>query len=504
MRISIERTHEQRANAPTAVAQCDPVRLHAAAAAVPNSYLASNMAALQRAEDRPRRREAASLAPRATTADQPIQAKLGFEFETGWLVDRIPFDYGHDDVEQPQAQPVPFEKMAVVTSKHYDGFRMEADEAEGGRSEIEFVIRPPLEESAAGLATFRDIMREMMEVGQALVANKDGRPYWPLSEVTREPFDEFVRVTPRDNELKAGIQPTMGLKLEVVPEFLVNRQQHSQHPKFNGFLNLVRSYIEAGSQDDDALNPVAYPKMIAEPLLARTNFRGLLNLVEPLALQGFGNADQFVDGILQLLGMQAYKPKPLLDRGVIQGDQDAFFGKRLQKRVAEMQLPNAQQNHQLSLTAKNQAWQRVQTILARETGMFYWQSTKDRDLEAARATFFGLCEAHAPNARELARIEVAIERLGEEMAAMVYKPGLTVESWLKSVWNGSDALTQLRDAESLGQFGTRTEAVGPDQVQGGIFEFRGMQNRKEPCARWATVTVPFFQRVLDLHGHEPL
>ncbi len=480
----------------------NPMESRTASTPGATNYLRTNFAALQRAEQQPQRRNARSNQPRVQTNDQPIQAKLGFEFETGWLVDRVPFDYTHDDVELPAAQPVPFAKMEVVSNKKFNGFRMEADEAEGGRSEIEFVIRPPLEESAQGLATFRNIMAEMMQVGAGLIANKDRVAPWPLSIVTGEPFDEFTVITPRDPQLKAGIQPTAGLKLEVVPEFLVNSEQHSARPKFNGFLNLVRSYISVGSQDDDQLNPVAYPKMIAEPLLARTNFRGLLNLVEPEALAGFANADQFVDGVLQLVNMAAYKNRPLLDRGVIQGDQDVFFGKRLQKRMAEMQLGPAQQAAQLTETAKNQAWQRIQTIMARETGLLYWQSTKTNDLEQARATFFRLCEDHVPNAKELARIEVEIERLGQEMAAMVYKPGLTVDTWLKSIWNGSDALSQIQDAESIGQFGTRTEAVGPDGVQGGIFEYRGMQNRKEPCANWLNVTEPFFQRILDLHGHE--
>jgi len=472
----------------------------------PPTFFHSNTAAYQYAEQTRRRDLPRSAATMGASAN-PIQAKLGFEFETGWLVDRIPFDYTHDDIEQPQpqpqAQPVPFEKMAVVTNKHFDGFRIEADEAEGGRSEIEFVIRPPLEESPEGLAAFRNIMDRMMEVGEALIANK-GRPApWPLSHVTGDSFDEFVVVTPRDDQLKAGIQPTMGLKLEVVPKFLVNSEQHSEHPKFNGFLNLVRSYIVTGSQNEDGdERPLAYPKMIAEPLLARTNFRGLLELAEPEALQGFGDADKFVDGVLALLDMVAYKAKPLIDRGVIQGDQDVYSAKHLQKRLEQMNLEPAQRAAQISETAKNQAWQRIQTIMARETGLFYWKSTKDSDQEEARQAFFRLAEAHAPNAMQLAGIENEIERLGREMAAMVHKPALTVESWLRSIWNGSDALAQIKDAESMGQFGKRTEAVGPDGVQGGIFEFRGMQNRKEPCADWAKVTVPFFQRILELHDHK--
>lgn len=503
MKVLIERKTAAETFEPPAEARASEPVAQAAPAPGATSYFSSNMAALQRAENRSRRRQARAVDPTAQGDNQPIQAKLGFEFETGWLVDRIPFDYTHDDVELPAAQPEPFKKMEVVTNRRFNGFRIEADEAEGGRSEIEFVIRPAIEESAEGLAAFRNIMAEMMQVGAALIANKDRPAPWPLSHVTGEPFDAFTVITPGDPQLKAGIQPTMGLKLEVVPQFLVNSEQLSQRPKFNGFLNLVRSYIVTGSQNQDGdERPLAYPKMVAEPLLARTNFRGLLNLVEPQALQGFGNADQFVDGVLQLLNMAAYKTKPLIDRGVIRGDQDVYSAKHLQKRMAEMQLGPAQQDAQLSETAKNQAWQRVQAIMARETGLLYWQRDKVRDLEQARSTFFQLCEAHAPNAQALARIEVEIERLGQEMAAMVYKPGLTVENWLKSIWNGGDALAQLEDAESMGQFGQRTEAVGPDQVQGGIFEFRGMQNRKEPCANWANVTVPFFQRILDLHGHE--
>ena len=94
-------------------------------------------------------------------------------------------------------QPVPFAKKDVISSAATKGFRLEADEAEEGRSELEIVVRPPIEESEAGLLELTQIMDDITKIGEGLTShyNAEGKAF-PLSDVTGAPFDSFTLVTP--------------------------------------------------------------------------------------------------------------------------------------------------------------------------------------------------------------------------------------------------------------------------------------------------------------------
>lgn len=54
----------------------------------------------------------------------------------------------------------------------------------------------------------------------------------------------------------------------------------------------------------------------------------------------------------------------------------------------------------------------------------------------------------------------------------------------------------------MGEFGTKTEKVGPDRVAGGIFEYRGAQGKKIPLDEWTDFAVSYFLHVMRVNGHD--
>jgi hypothetical protein len=67
---------------------------------------------------------------------------VGFEFETNWMVSH--------------ADGSPFAKYDPIYTGA--GWRMEADEPAHGSSDVEFVVKPPFEETAGGLANLQATM----------------------------------------------------------------------------------------------------------------------------------------------------------------------------------------------------------------------------------------------------------------------------------------------------------------------------------------------------------
>ncbi len=72
-----------------------------------------------------------------------IQRKVGFEFETGWYVQREPRG---KISKQPLGKWL--KKKDAIGRRDRDGYKMEADEAEGGKSEVEFIVHPPVDMEA--------------------------------------------------------------------------------------------------------------------------------------------------------------------------------------------------------------------------------------------------------------------------------------------------------------------------------------------------------------------
>ncbi|WP_297337943.1 DUF4157 domain-containing protein [Algoriphagus sp.] len=385
-----------------------------------------------------------------------VQRAVGFEFETGWLVQKGRTEAAHDDVEVSQKLE-PLKKKEKIGVSSYEGFKLEADEAEGGQSEIEFITYPPIEEHASNIEVLSSIMVEVEKLGNALISKSAGK--FTLDKVTGEVYDYAYVVTPRDSELKAGPQITSGIDLakisklashrnaiDLAPKELkssINSIEHSADeiaktdkgkevsPQLLGLLTLITNYLRVGRgqmgeahvkeyMDDPptrhgmALN---YPKRIAEPLLSRTQFGKLFSLI-PEREQIFykKNPKAWLDLVIESAGgYKLYHPlKPVIERG-IQED-------------------------------------------------------------------------------ELGDSNLNVKEVGPRR-----------DEWILGIIEGSDALTKMKDSESMGEFGDKTEGVGAGSFSGegmieaGIFEFRGAQAQKIPLSQWKKFAVDFLKYIITLH-----
>ena len=84
-------------------------------------------------------------------------------------------------------------------------------------------------------------------------------------------------------------------------------------------------------------------------------------------------------------------------------------------------------------------------------------------------------------------------------------PELTVEDWLYGIPHGFDVMTLVPGAESMGEFGSRTEKIGPAAAEegprkdAGIFEFRGAQETKIPLEEWSGFATEFLAFIISVH-----
>jgi len=380
-----------------------------------------------------------------------VQRAIGFEFETGWLIQKDLTESAHDDVEVPEVLQSLKKKEKVGTST-YSGFKLEADEALGGLSEIEFVIDPPLPENASALETLQGIMNMVEHVGMQLLAHSDKNRF-TLGEATGQSMDHFFVVTPNDSTLSAGPQVTSGIDLAKIPtlfshknagqmapeslksslgeieetarEISTTHEGNKLSPQLLGLLTLITNYLRAGRgrmgepsmepfKDDPSTKyrmALSYPKQIADLLLSRTKFSKLFELLpkeEQLYYQT--NPQKWLDLVINSAGgYKLYDPlKPVIER----------------------------------------------RIRSDESGV-------STDVEDA-----------GPR-----RVE-----------------------WILGIPFGADRISEMTGAESMGELGNKTEGVsGGGRVEAGIFEFRGAQRTKIPLSEWSNFAMSFMRYVLTLH-----
>jgi hypothetical protein len=378
--------------------------------------------------------------------DVPVQRKVGYEFETGWLiaheddvVEKDPLGVG----DVPAKRLRPLTKKDPVGTLTFNTFKVEADEADAGQSEIEFIVHPPIDETPANLEELAAIMDLIGLVGAGLLAHK-AAPFH-LNLVTGAPADAAYVVTPVDATLSAGPQITSGIDLAKIPT-IASHKGAGQHapaglqrsldaleagagtiarnvgktsPQLLGLLTLIRSYLRAGqsnlSEEHRAIPEVrygtalSYPKQIADgALLARTNFSKLFRLLPPSEqLRYYKDKGAWLDLVRAAVGLTVEDLfKPVIERG-IQGD--------IKKQKVEQVGPT--------------------------------------------------------------RID-----------------------WLVGITEGIDPLALTPGGESLGELGEKTEGVsGGGRVEAGIFEFRGAQTTKIPLGAWKPFALDAFRFLLTLH-----
>jgi hypothetical protein len=392
--------------------------------------------------------------PGEGTSTSIVQRAVGYEFETGWLVYKEEIGYEQDkDAVMPRLvkKRIPLKKKERVGYKLFEGFKIEADEAAGGNSEIEFIVHPPLPEKPGTLEELERIMGSIAAFGSKLLALKDGS--FRLGLATGIPHDNAYVVSPGDDQLKAGPQVTTGIDLAKIPGLSSHKgagelapselrgslgeiqdtatgisqtkKGSKVSPQLLGLLTLIVGYLQAGrgrfgdKQWESMLTPQSrhgvalnYPKRIAEPLLARTQFGKLFQLI-PLEEQIFyiEKPGEWLDLVIQSAGgYELYDPsKPVIERGIQEEENNP---------------------HNLTVT----------------------------------------------------------------------HPGPKRIDWILGIAVGMDKLTKMEDSESMGEFGNKTERVGGGgRIEAGIFEFRGAQKSKIPLAQWGKFATDFFKYILTLH-----
>ncbi|BDD06922.1 hypothetical protein [Aureibacter tunicatorum] len=378
-----------------------------------------------------------------------IQRKVGFEFETGWKVSKEEIQTGPRG--RDYIKRTPLKKRDPIGVGSHDGFKLEADKAENDRSEIEFIIYPPLDETPLGLVKLNKVMSDMVGIGAELLKFSHRRSFL-LSEATGLMEDSQFVVYPNDAELGAGPQITSGLDLSKLPYLLTASNASTQAPKelmsslrhfakagakvinnlgraqispeMHGLLTIMVSYLEAGrgqiglldrsySQYDDLTKAnlaVEYPKIIADVIMARTDFGGLFNL-----------------------------------------------------------LPSEEQE---ALRAEPEKW-------------------------------LDLVIGAAGGYKEYDPFESVIER---GIQKDIYSDNPSVEEfptsryeWIMDIPKGRDRMSEFPGNLSMGYLGKKTELVG-NGIEGGIFEFRGAQANKLPLKRWHSFALESFSYISALNG----
>jgi hypothetical protein len=240
---------------------------------------------------------------KAPKSSSVVQRAVGFEFETGWHVwDQTNVEIWRKSGRQgvpPAAQPLKKKDLVHGTP----GFKVEADEAGGGKSELEFIIHPPIPTTPSGIGSAMKRMAPVYVFGAKLLSGPSSDPF-SLNTVTGDANDKKFLIKAADRTLGARPQVTAGISLKDIPKLSEKQKGVSlpsqidnthasaanalnleratkslphgmeMDPSLHGLLMPIASYIDAGQR------AVSYPKQIADRLLlARTDFATLFKLL---------------------------------------------------------------------------------------------------------------------------------------------------------------------------------------------------------------------------------
>jgi hypothetical protein len=386
-----------------------------------------------------------------------IQRLVGYEFETGWLVEK-----GGKALKKKDA-------IGKNGKEKYDNFKLEADEANNGKSEIEFIVHPPVSENEQGRESLSTTMNQIILLGKKFLDYQNS-PSFTLDLVTKEREDAAYTITPHKDGLRANPQVTAGLDLAVIPAYLKAQGKDEEYiadfdefPKLKGMLVIMRQYLQQGLRDEKLKSPLPYPKILGEPLLARTNFVGLFDLIEKEKRVYYKlNPKQWVRDVMRFAGFDTSRAnEDVLSKGFMKGNQDLgeYMDLYAQKINAEEELNSILKGIEKSSKTNSKQYKEVELSLKLD---------------------------------ELNTKLINIEKL---MQLMVTHANLTVSDWLMGILSGSDKLTTIKDAESMGEFGRRTEEVGEKHVEGGIFEYRGAQKTEIDLRDWPRFALEQFENV---------
>ncbi len=416
-------------------------------------------------------------APRASTP--VIQRAVGFEFETNWMVSH--------------ADGSPFAKYDPIYTGA--GWRMEADEPAHGLSDVEFVVKPPFEETAGGLANLQATMAALQAFFGNLTAAAGGKGNL-LQNAAANPYVDG----PLQNDviLQAGDptatpQTTVGVRLERLMVLLDELSRPGSDAK-EELLGLGgRSDANAATLDTvtDAISGVPGKAPIHDRNRMGTGYvpsqamRGLMAMIALYLRRG-----AIIPGLDPYA--QAFKYAKMV--AIIMGRTD--FGGMF------AQLPNTERDYYL-------------------THPDHWvQFALDTAKDAFPAANF------APAGNVIARGLKGAPPKYHPQTAQMTKPGKVIpipvsrRDWLMGMPLGHDLLTagtfeqfnpgrQANFSGAFGALGKRTDKVGPPGPLGGAGAFKGviLELREVKHDRhyldWAQFAEDVFNYILALNAYTP-
>jgi hypothetical protein len=249
----------------------------------------------------------AAGARRAAAAGDVIQRAVGFEFELQWW---------SSQTEDGNA----LKKKDDIIDRTDEGFRVEADDAPGGGSDVEFVVLPsdtPEEahaavDAAAGLAaqlatragetvTAAEYGGEKgveMGVSDSTDAIVQVTAAVPLERISAL-FDEVDDLNARTLTLQGGKARETKQAVETFEQQRIEKGNDPLRPKLKGFLIILANYLKLGAQK----SVVKWPKSIF-PIMARTTFTKMMSLLDEDDKQWIvENLDNWVQFVLAAAGM---------------------------------------------------------------------------------------------------------------------------------------------------------------------------------------------------------
>lgn len=358
---------------------------------------------------------------------QPVvQRALGFEFETGWKI----WDYTPVKIWEKSGKQGEIPNLRPLSKKEaiYDGagFKVEADEAGGGEAEMEFIIHPPVDANVPGKQELFSRMTYMTVLGAKIIraANNSGGNLFRLSTATNDSFHEKFVVQPLPNELEARPQVTAGISLGKIPELENQQGTKDLHPMFNHTKKTIKSHK---NNVGDLSN---YPPFDVTPM--SDELKGLFILMGSY----ISNGEQAI-----------FYPKQIADSSLLARTDFA----RLYKMIPE--------NEQLFFKKNPSLWVRYALIAA---GVDHGESNEpvigkvwtDEKMTNRRPI--------GPSREKW----LTFIRFGYDLLSAAH------HKEYKSTYQGTEDEGTGKKLESLGELGSKTEKVGSEQKDGGIFEFR--------------------------------
>jgi hypothetical protein len=388
--------------------------------------------------------------------DIAIQRKIGFEFETGWWVDTAKEEKRFGGITKKYVPDRPLKKHDRI-GPPFDGFRLEADIAtQAQRSDVEFIVDPPVEEGAEGEQHLRGVMTRLTEIGRRMerAAKKIPADREKLADLSSGKLSSFLQekatgrvqdrpfiITP-EGPLGGGPQVTSGLALRAIPR--------------------LGEPLAAGSTPGAANSPaLELPKEMkagAQTLRVRAGWvEGNDALPAP---------SQELKGLVAVIASYVIRgatdiPPPYAKQlaGLIMARTD--FGRLFQL------LP---ENEQKLLKADQNLWV---------------------DLVIRTASKNPTTQVEPKSTDPLFRVGVGSQG----------KPvDLTIEQWLEGMLENKDLLPEKTKTD-MGAMGDKVEGIGPGAKEdAGIFEYRQSQLTKIPLGSWAEFALQTHKYITRLHA----